>query len=274
MHVGLTPRRSPVKLCIIVPRRGAAKLASRTDCSIDALAWPPLLSRTNLYLRDSMHYSVKPRPSTALRWRWRCCWWFCCWLRPDQVPHRPPRSQEPAGRAAATGFLSRSAAERADAAAPAALRPRRPAKDAPEEVLEPLHAELTADPTPEKVYSFAELAFVSAKRAEYKGDELKALDCYAASVAHAYLYLFSPNFDRFRNPYDPRVPPGVRSVQRRAGRRRCGWPRRAASCSRASRRSSPPASSNTTSTSSSAGRGMPKTSTAWSSSATTKSKAG
>jgi hypothetical protein len=76
-------------------------------------------------------------------------------------------------------------------------------KEQPERVLEPLHAELTADPTPEKVYSFAELAFVSAKRAEYKGDELKALDCYAASVAHSYLYLFSPNFDQFRNPYDP-----------------------------------------------------------------------
>jgi hypothetical protein len=76
-------------------------------------------------------------------------------------------------------------------------------KDAPERILEPLHAELTTDPTPDKVYSFAELAFVSAKRAEYKGDELKALDCYAASVAHSYLYLFSPNFDQFRNPYDP-----------------------------------------------------------------------
>lgn len=76
-------------------------------------------------------------------------------------------------------------------------------KDEPDRVLEPLHAELTADPTPEKVYSFAELAFVSAKRAEYKGDDLKALDCYAASVAHSYLYLFSPNFDQFRNPYDP-----------------------------------------------------------------------
>ena len=76
-------------------------------------------------------------------------------------------------------------------------------KESPELALEPLHAELTKDPTPEKVYSFAELAFISAKRAEYKHDEPKALDCYAASVAHAYLYLFSPNFDRFRNPYDP-----------------------------------------------------------------------
>jgi hypothetical protein len=77
------------------------------------------------------------------------------------------------------------------------------AKDQPERVLEALHGELTTDPTPEKAYSFAELAFVAAKRAEHKGDDPQALDCYAAAVAHAYLYLFSPNFDPLRNPYDP-----------------------------------------------------------------------
>jgi len=76
-------------------------------------------------------------------------------------------------------------------------------KRSPEEVLVTLHEELSSDPTPEKAYSFAELAFIAAKRAEHAGDDAKSLDCYAASVAHAYLYLFSPNFDRFRNPYDP-----------------------------------------------------------------------
>jgi pimeloyl-ACP methyl ester carboxylesterase len=76
-------------------------------------------------------------------------------------------------------------------------------KRAPEEVLTTLQNELDREPTPDKVYSFAELAFIAAKRAEHRGDDSKALDYYAASVAHAYLYLFSPNFDRFRNPYDP-----------------------------------------------------------------------
>jgi pimeloyl-ACP methyl ester carboxylesterase len=76
-------------------------------------------------------------------------------------------------------------------------------KHAPEEVLVRLHEEMQHEPSPEKVYSFAELAFIAAKRAHHQRDEPKALDYYAASVAHSYLYLFSPNFDSFRNPYDP-----------------------------------------------------------------------
>jgi len=72
-----------------------------------------------------------------------------------------------------------------------------------QELLDKLQNEIAKDPLPEKLYSFAELAYIQAKRAEAVGDRSRALDLYGASVAHAYGYLFDPNFDRFRNPYDP-----------------------------------------------------------------------
>jgi hypothetical protein len=72
-----------------------------------------------------------------------------------------------------------------------------------DEVLEKLELELGTEPTPEKVYSLAELAYVEGKRAERAKNYSKALDRYGSAVAHAYLYLFDPSFDRYRNPYDP-----------------------------------------------------------------------
>lgn len=73
----------------------------------------------------------------------------------------------------------------------------------PEQALLKLHEELQREPTPDKYYSFAELSLIAAKRAETNKKENQALDHYSASVAHAYLYLFSPGFDPVRNPYDP-----------------------------------------------------------------------
>jgi hypothetical protein len=70
-------------------------------------------------------------------------------------------------------------------------------------VLQRLNEELNREPAPEKVYSFAELSFIAAKRAENGGHDGEAIDHYAAAVANAYWYLFSPGFDRVRNPYDP-----------------------------------------------------------------------
>jgi pimeloyl-ACP methyl ester carboxylesterase len=66
-----------------------------------------------------------------------------------------------------------------------------------------LSAEITRDPAPEKLHAFAELSYVQGKRAEGMFHEDDALDLYGASVAHAYWYLLDPDFDRFRNPYDP-----------------------------------------------------------------------
>jgi pimeloyl-ACP methyl ester carboxylesterase len=59
------------------------------------------------------------------------------------------------------------------------------------------------EPTPDKVYAFAELAYINGKRAETLGRDETALDYYGGSVTHAYLYLFDDRFDIVRNAYDP-----------------------------------------------------------------------
>lgn len=70
-------------------------------------------------------------------------------------------------------------------------------------VLAKLEAEIAAEPTAEKVYACAELAYIRGKQSEAAGDEQTALEHYGASVAHAYMFLFDPRYDRLRNPYDP-----------------------------------------------------------------------
>jgi hypothetical protein len=72
-----------------------------------------------------------------------------------------------------------------------------------DETLMELQKEIDREPEPEKLYAFAELAYVYGKKAEALKNRARALDLYGASVAHAYWYLFDDRFDRFRNPYDP-----------------------------------------------------------------------
>jgi hypothetical protein len=62
---------------------------------------------------------------------------------------------------------------------------------------------IASDPTPDKVYSYAELAFIVGKQREKAGKNDDALDYFARSVANAYLYLFDKKFDARRNKYDP-----------------------------------------------------------------------
>jgi pimeloyl-ACP methyl ester carboxylesterase len=69
--------------------------------------------------------------------------------------------------------------------------------------LQKLSQEIASEPGPEKVYSYAELAYIHGKRLEAKGKSREALDQFGASVSNAYQYLFEPGLDRFRNPYDP-----------------------------------------------------------------------
>lgn len=70
------------------------------------------------------------------------------------------------------------------------------------QLLEQFQEILDEEPTPEKVYSFAELNYVAGKRIEGK-DKGLALDHYGTAVAHAYLYLFDEQYGPWRNPYDP-----------------------------------------------------------------------
>ncbi len=55
----------------------------------------------------------------------------------------------------------------------------------------------------EKIYAISELAYTIGKQAERGHREGQALDMYNVSVSNAYLYLFCPELDVSRNPYDP-----------------------------------------------------------------------
>lgn len=55
----------------------------------------------------------------------------------------------------------------------------------------------------ELVYSISEVAYVQAKRLEQARKAAQALDLYGVAVSNAYMYLFSMELDRIRNPYDP-----------------------------------------------------------------------
>ncbi|MFN7733736.1 MAG: esterase/lipase family protein [Pirellula sp.] len=73
----------------------------------------------------------------------------------------------------------------------------------PETALDMLQELATDEKGAEKVYAIAELAYIVGKRYESERSMGKALDWYTVAVANAYLYLFSPELDGTRNPYDP-----------------------------------------------------------------------
>jgi len=55
----------------------------------------------------------------------------------------------------------------------------------------------------EKIYAISELAYTIGKQSERAQQEGQALDMYTVAVSNAYLYLFCPELDVSRNPYDP-----------------------------------------------------------------------
>lgn len=57
--------------------------------------------------------------------------------------------------------------------------------------------------TPTNVYALAELAYVGGAKLQAKKDPQDAIDLHAAAVAHAYRFLFAPEFAHHRNIYDP-----------------------------------------------------------------------
>jgi pimeloyl-ACP methyl ester carboxylesterase len=73
----------------------------------------------------------------------------------------------------------------------------------PEIALTRLQQEIETDPNPDKICSYAELAYLDGQRLQSSNKPKDALDAYATSVAHAYWFLLDPRLDRFRNPYDP-----------------------------------------------------------------------
>jgi hypothetical protein len=94
-------------------------------------------------------------------------------------------------------------------------------------LLEKFQAIVDREPTPDKVYAFAELNYIAGKKAELTSPDL-ALDYFGTSVMHAYQYLFEPRYGPLRNPYDPEfrgacdvyngaLESALRLVQRRGG---------------------------------------------------------
>ncbi len=73
----------------------------------------------------------------------------------------------------------------------------------PRDVLIELQQIISDNPSPENIYAYAELSYIfGVKAQENKNDEL-AFDMFGASVVSAYAYLFDPQYDQYRNPYDP-----------------------------------------------------------------------
>ena len=75
-------------------------------------------------------------------------------------------------------------------------------RDDPRELLQGVQEIIEREPADEKVYAFAELAYLEAKKVEDRDPQL-AMDLYGASMLHAYQYLFDERFRYLRNPYDP-----------------------------------------------------------------------
>jgi len=72
----------------------------------------------------------------------------------------------------------------------------------PEVVLASFQQVVDQEPSPEKLYSYAELNYLAGKRLEHTNPPA-ALDRLGAAVSYAYLYLFDDRFASHRNPYDP-----------------------------------------------------------------------
>jgi pimeloyl-ACP methyl ester carboxylesterase len=73
----------------------------------------------------------------------------------------------------------------------------------PEDCLLKLQELATDEKGAEKIYAISELAYTIGKRAEKASQEGHALDMYTVAVSNSYLYLFCPELDISRNPYDP-----------------------------------------------------------------------
>ncbi|MGL6194082.1 MAG: hypothetical protein ACRC2T_04590, partial [Thermoguttaceae bacterium] len=57
-------------------------------------------------------------------------------------------------------------------------------------------------PTPDLLYTFAEIAYFEAKLKEHENPKFAA-EIYFASILYSYHYLFDAQFEQDRNPYDP-----------------------------------------------------------------------
>ncbi len=84
----------------------------------------------------------------------------------------------------------------------AALRSGRRLEGDPLALLVDLREIFNREPTADKLYSLAELAYRFGQKAELTHPQ-KSLELYGSAMLHSYLYLFDDRFAHLRNPYDP-----------------------------------------------------------------------
>ena len=87
-------------------------------------------------------------------------------------------------------------------------------QEQPQVALASLQQEIAADPNPDNICSFAELAYLEGQRLQTAKNNKAALEFYGAAVAHAYWYLLDPQPRSVPQSVRSAVPPGVRPVQR------------------------------------------------------------
>ena len=71
------------------------------------------------------------------------------------------------------------------------------------ETLDRLQVSIQNDPTPEKLYALTELAFLDAHSLLANKKQHEAIERFSLAIINAYGYLFTPEFEHLRNPYDP-----------------------------------------------------------------------
>ncbi len=71
------------------------------------------------------------------------------------------------------------------------------------ETLERLQKSIQHDASPEKLYALTELAFLDAQTLLGEDKRHAALERFTLALVNAYGYLFTPQFEHLRNPYDP-----------------------------------------------------------------------
>ncbi|MEC9095644.1 MAG: alpha/beta hydrolase, partial [Planctomycetota bacterium] len=71
------------------------------------------------------------------------------------------------------------------------------------ETLKRLQKSVQDDATPEKLYALTELAFLDAQTLLSNNKNHAALERFTLALVNAYGYLFTPQFEHLRNPYDP-----------------------------------------------------------------------
>jgi len=76
-------------------------------------------------------------------------------------------------------------------------------KGDPRKLLTNVQEIVDRETSPDNVYALAELAYVGGAKLQRNKDPQDALDLDAAAVAHAYRFLFDPEFAHHRNAYDP-----------------------------------------------------------------------